>query len=117
MELATKLSRRAFAGLVVLVGIILLPNLPSLEEAQNPRTDKLLNFAVDDRITLLNHHLKISRYAEVSGDSARHSKEYYRTAMDHVRRAGYFSEKYSSGGYVDQVIVKSVRRLERKLRK
>lgn len=117
MELTTKLSSRAFCGLVVLVGILLLINLPSLDEPENPHPNELLTFAVDDRVTLLNRHLKNSRHAEVRGDSHDRPEDFYRTAMEHVRRAGHFSEKYSPGGYLDQVIVKTVRRLESKLRR
>jgi hypothetical protein len=121
VELTTKLSRRAFYGLVVLVGILLFANFPSLDEVEKSHSNDLITFSVDDRVTALNRHLKNSRRAEARGDSAAQdgssdTKEYYRTAMENVRRAGYFSKKYSSGGYVDQVLVKTIRRLEGKLR-
>lgn len=121
MELTSHRIRKAFAVLVVFVGLLLVVNLPSADEIRTGPSSNLVRFSVDHRVTAVHRNLKEGHHAEVLGDSAArfgeiHSDGHLRTALERFRRAEALSEQYKSGGYLMKLVRDSVVRVESKLR-
>lgn len=121
MEFTSNLVRKAFVVLVVLVGLLLMVNLPPADEVRSRPSSKLVRFSVDHRVTAVHRNLRQARHAESMGDSDARtpggsSVEHFEEALGHLRRAGELSHEYRSGGYLPKLVRDSVVRVQRKLK-
>lgn len=117
-----RLSRGAFIVILIIVGVWLLFNLPPVEEVGTTPSSEFITFAIHPWVTETHRKIKRAKQAEAHGDSLREisnrkSKRKYGLALKYLKQAEKSSKRYPPGGYIKDLIDKSLSRIKAKIRK